>query len=137
MSWGKTYPANDDSNTGTVWDKIHATADNMQSTEIPATFQIDLDDNIHYVNPETGTNTLWTNANGTKHFGEYVGRFGEESWSIGIRSQAMLESYSVSLNVAMSMLSSKTRQEHWIIYGNWQLGINTATGVVFHARPIY
>lgn len=96
-----------------------------------------MDDNIHYVNPETGTNTLWTNANGTKHFGEYVGRFGEESWSIGIRSQAMLESYSVSLNGAMSMLSSKTRQEHWIIYGNWQLGINTATGVVFHARPIY
>ena len=23
--------------------------------------------NINYVNPETGTNTLWTNSNATKH----------------------------------------------------------------------
>ena len=39
----------------------------MPATEIPATFKIDLDGNINYVNPETGTNTLWTNSNATKH----------------------------------------------------------------------
>ena len=58
--------------TGTVWDNIASTADNMPATKIPATFKIDLDGNINYVNPETGTNTLWTNSNATKHMGEYV-----------------------------------------------------------------
>lgn len=56
--------------TGTVWDNITSTADNMPATKIPATFKIDLDGNINYVNPETGTNTLWTNSNATKHMGE-------------------------------------------------------------------
>ena len=70
------------SNTGTVWDNITSTADNMSATEIPATFKIDLGGNTNYVNTETGTNTLWTNSNATKHMGEYVSRFGGESWNI-------------------------------------------------------
>lgn len=94
--------------TGTVWDNITSTADNMPATKIPATFKIDLDGNINYVNPETGTNTLWTNSNATKHMGEYVSRFGDESWSIGTRSQAMLESYSASLNKAMETIGTET-----------------------------
>lgn len=68
-----------DSKTGTVGDNITGTADNIPSTEIPAAFKIYLDDNINYINPKTGTNT-----NATEHMGEYVGRFGEESWSIGV-----------------------------------------------------
>ena len=32
--------------TGTVWDNITSTADNMPATKIPATFKIDLDGNI-------------------------------------------------------------------------------------------
>ena len=36
--------------TGTVWDNITSTADNMPATKIPATFKIDLDGNINYVN---------------------------------------------------------------------------------------
>ena len=69
--------------TGTIWDNIIGTADNIPGTEIPATFQINLDGKINYVNPETGTNTLWTNANTTEHMGEYVSRFGDESWIDG------------------------------------------------------
>lgn len=108
----------------------------MPNTEIPATFKIDLDDSINYINPKTGANTLWTNANATEHMGEYVGRFGKESWSIGVRSQVMLESYSTSLNEAMSSLNSRTRGRYFDTYGNWELGINTQTGVVYHARMI-
>lgn len=89
-----------DNPTGTVWDNITVTDDNMAVTEIPAKFQIKLDDSIPYANPKTGSNVLWTNANATEHMGEYVSRFGEESWSIDVRSQAMLESYSASLNDA-------------------------------------
>lgn len=122
--------------SGTVWDKVSGTADNTPGTEIPATFQINLDDSIYYINPETGTNTLWTNANATEHMAEYVGRFGEESRSIGIRSQEMLESYSASLNEAMSALSSKPPGRYFDTYGNWELGINTQTGVVYHARML-
>ena len=122
--------------TGTVWANITSTADNMPATKIPATFKIDLDGNINYVNPETGTNTLWTNSNATKHMGEYVSRFGDESWSIGTRSQAMLESYSASLNKAMETIGTETPGRYFGTYGNWELGINTETGVVYHARMI-
>ena len=122
--------------TGTVWDNITSTADNMPATKIPATFKIDLDGNINYVNPETGANTLWTNSNATKHMGEYVSRFGDESWSIGTRSQAMLESYSASLNKAMETIGTETPGRYFGTYGNWELGINTETGVVYHARMI-
>ena len=122
--------------TGTVWDNITSTADNMPATKIPATFKIDLDGNINYVNPETGANTLWTNSNATKHMGEYVSRFGDESWSIGTRSQAMLESYSASLNKAMETIGTETPRRYFGTYGNWELGINTETGVVYHARMI-
>ena len=108
----------------------------MPGTEIPATFQIDLDGNINYVNPETGTNTLWTNANATEHMGEYVSRFGLESDSIGVRSQIMLESYSASLNDAMADLMTKEPGRYFGTYGNWELGINTETGVVYHAKMI-
>ena len=124
------------SNTGTVWDNITSTADNMPATEIPATFKIDLGGNTNYVNTETGTNTLWTNSNATKHMGEYVSRFGGESWSIGTRSQAMLESYSASLNKAMETIGIEAPGRYFGTYGNWELGINTETGVVYHARML-
>ena len=108
----------------------------MPNTEIPATFQIKLTDSSMYVNPETGTNVLWTNANATEHMGEYISRFGPDSMSIGVRSQAMLESYEASLNVAMSKIESLTPGRYFGVYGSWELGINTETGVVYHARMI-
>lgn len=120
-----------------VYNRITGTASNMPSTEIPATFKLELSENIKYVNPETGTNTLWTNSNATKHMGEYISRFGDESWSIGVRSQAMLESYEASINKAMETLSSQNAGRYFGIYGNWELGINTETGVVYHARMLY
>ena len=72
-----------ESSSETVWESINATAENLPSTSIPATFQIGLNESIQYTNPTTGTKTLWTNANATEHFSEYVMRFGEESWTIG------------------------------------------------------
>lgn len=93
-----------------------------------------MDTGISYTNPTTGSNVLWTNA--TEHMGEYISRFGAESESIGIRSQAMLESYSASLNQAMADLSQKAPGRYFESYGNWELGINTETGVVYHAKMI-
>ena len=120
-----------------VYNRITGTAGNMPSTEIPTTFKLELSENIKYINPETGTNTLWTNSNATKHMGEYISRFGDESWSIGVRSQAMLESYEASVNQAMETLSSQNAGRYFGTYGNWELGINTETGVVYHARMLY
>ena len=45
----------------------------MTATKIPATFQVQLKE--FYINPNTETNVVWTNANATEHMGEYVGRF--------------------------------------------------------------
>ena len=112
------------------------TADNMPVTEILSTFQVKLNDGISYLNPETKTNVLWTNANATKHMGEYVSRAGDTSWSIKIRSQAMLESYTAVLNEAMVDLAAEAPGRYFKTYGNWELGINTQTGVVYHARMI-
>lgn len=120
-----------------MWDDIIATADNIPSTVIPSTFQVKLNNGISYVNPETKTNVLWTNANATEHMGEYVSRFGDTSWTIEIRSQAMLESYTSALNEGMVDLISQTPGRYFKTYGNWELGINTETGVVYHAKMLY
>lgn len=118
---------------GTVWDSITPTAKNLPATEIPATFTIDLDMSIQYINPTTKTCSLWTNANATKHFSENILRFGEESWTIEIRSQALLESYSYAINEAMKDFSLLPPGRHFGIFGDWEIGINTETGVVYHA----
>ena len=76
-------------------------------------------------------------ANATEHMSEYISRFGKTSDSIGIRSQVMLESYSAALNVAMNSLAEKSPGRYFGMYGNWELGINTETGIVYHARMIY
>ena len=123
-------------NSETIWDNVHGTAERMSATEIPATFQVKLNDTIQYINPNTGTNVLWTNANATEHMGEYVGRFGPDSSSILIRSQLMLESYYAALNQAMESLSKMPPGEYFGVYGNWELGINTINGVVYHARML-
>ena len=119
-----------------IWFKITGTAVNMPNTQIPATFQIELDSTIQYINPKTGTNILWTNANATEHMGEYISQFGGENFSTALRSQLMLESYRASLNEAMDYLVTQPagRYEN-LSYGGWALGINTSTGTVFHAFP--
>lgn len=83
-----------------------------------------------------GANSVWMNANATEHMGEYISRIGGETASSGVRSQIMLESYNASLNKAMLEISSKAPDRHFGIYANWELGINTETGVVYHARMI-
>ena len=96
-----------------------------------------LDSNISYVNSTTNTNVLWTSVNGTEHMGEYVGRFGREIPSIMVRSQLMLEGYESAWNKTMLEIAEKVHGRHEGIYGNWELGINTSTGVVYHAKMLY
>lgn len=120
-----------------IWDKINPTANNMPNTEIPATFQIELAEDINFSSPQTRTNVLWTCANGTEHMGEYVGRFGAVSDSIALRSQLMLESYDAALNKAMKEFAKLPAGRHFNTFGGWELGINTETGVVYHARLVY
>lgn len=101
-----------------------------------AYFETKLNSSINYTNPENGSNSVWTNANATKHMGEYISRIGGETASSGVRSQIMLKSYNASLNKAMLEISSKVPGRYFGTFGNWELGINTDTGVVYHARMI-
>ena len=48
----------------------------------------------------------------------------------------MLESYSAALNEAMEEICMLKLGRHEGIFGNWQLGIDTLTGVVYHAMMI-
>jgi hypothetical protein len=118
-----------------TWDRIIPTADNMPFTEIPATFQIQLKE--FYINPTTKTNILYTNSSATKHMPEYITQFGEQSLSISLRSQVMLESYTVAIDDAMKDLIKLPPGEYKdLIYGGWEFGINTITGTVYHARML-
>ena len=119
-----------------VWYRISATAENMDATLIPATFQIRL--KVNYTNPKTNTNVLWVNANGTKHLQQYVGRFGKESWSIDLRSQLMLDSFAKSLDEAVNQIIDKPLGRHEdLSFGGWQFGIDKSSGVVFHALRMF
>lgn len=115
-----------------IWDRIISTAEDMPLTRIPATFNTKL--LVDYVNPHTGTNVIWTNANGSEHLGEYIARFGAETDSTLIRSQLLLQSYTSALDEAMEYLVTQPpgRYEN-LRYGGWTLGINTEDGAVFHA----
>jgi len=48
----------------------------------------------------------------------------------------MLNSYSASLNEAMTNIVDNTLGRYFGTYGNWELGINTETGVVYHAKML-
>ena len=69
--------------------------------------------------------------------GEYVGIFGDVSYSIPLRSQVMLESYDAALNLAMEELVKLPPGRYFKTFGGWELGINTETGVVYHALPVH
>ena len=107
---------------GTVWDSINATAKDLPGTKIPATFQLKVDGS-----------TLWANANATEHMGEYINRLGPTSGSVAIRSQSMLRSFSQAVKDAMKTWGSETPGRHFGTFGGWELGINTETGVIYHA----
>lgn len=77
--------------------------------------------------------TLWANANATEHMGEYINRLGPTSGSAAIRSQSMLRSFSQAVNEAMKTWGSEAPGRHFGTFGGWELGINTETGVIYHA----
>lgn len=119
--WVKATPA---VGTGTVWDVIKPTANNIPGTAIPATFQI-----------QTAQRLLWTNANATEHMGEYINRFGPQSWSVQMRSQAMLTSFNGAVQEFAAKFANSPAGRYFETIGGWELGINTETGVIFHAMP--
>ena len=116
-----TLPGAASSEAGTVWGAIRATAGTIPGTEVPATFQLQL-----------GERTLWANANATEHMGEYIARLGNEA-SAGIRSQEILSGFRAAVSDAMSAIGSGAPGRYFGTYGGWELGINTETGVIYHA----
>jgi filamentous hemagglutinin len=64
--------------TGTVWDNITSTADNLPNTQIPATFKL-----------KSGSSEFYVNSNATKHMGEYL-----QKSSNPINDQQLLNSFS-------------------------------------------
>ena len=68
--------------TGTVWDYVTATAENLPNTQIPATFKLKLGSGEYYVN-----------SNATKHMGEYL-----KNSSNPINDQQLLHSFSAAID---------------------------------------
>lgn len=110
----------------TVWDRIIPTAADFPYTRIPATFQLRVRGRI-----------LWVNSNGTEHMIEYIGRFGTESYSTGLRSQIILNSFTAAVDEAMLDLRLRPPGRYEEIFGGWSLGIDTQDGIIYHAQPIW
>lgn len=108
--------------TGTVWDKITPIASNLPGTAIPATFQL-----------QAAQRVLYVNSNATKHMAENINRFGAESWTAEVRSQAMLSSFNSAVQQGVANLATSAPGRYFINVGGWELGINTETGVIYHA----
>lgn len=65
--------------------------------------------------------------------GEYIARFGGRNFSTSIRSQSMLKSFYSAVDDAMLTWGKSQPGRYFGTYGGWELGINTETGVIFHA----
>jgi hypothetical protein len=112
------------STTGTVWDSIKPTANNIPGTHIPATFEI-----------ASGEQAFWVNANGTEHFGEFLSRIGEPN--IQMSSQAMLSSFKAAVDEIASAGAPVLGQVYDV--GGWEIIFSQQPGgrlpVIKHAKP--
>jgi hypothetical protein len=64
---------------------------------------------------------------------ENINRFGAESWTAEVRSQAMLSSFNSAVQQGVANLATSAPGRYFINVGGWELGINTETGVIYHA----
>lgn len=115
-------------NTGTVWDNINPTQPMRDGTEIPKSFNITIDGQ-----------EFWVNPNSTKHMYEYVTRSGKHfgTFTTPVNSQSMLKEFDTALTDAINKNGLKLNE---MIYGgDWEFiivppreeGLNY---VVKHAR---
>ena len=116
------------SKTGTVWDNIKPTQSMREGTQIPKSFNISIDGQ-----------ELWVNPNGTKHMYEYVTRNEQHigTFTMPISSQSMLTEFEAALKSALNKNGLKL--DEMIHGGDWEFiivppreeGLNY---VIKHAR---
>lgn len=102
----------DNGKTGTIFDSIKATQPSIEGTSIPISFELNLNGQ-----------TIWVNPNATKHMGEYSTRNGL-SHSTTAGSQAMLTSLQSAVQDA-SYQGIKYNEKMQV--GSWEL--------IFSQRP--
>ena len=114
--------------TGTVWDNIEATQPVYDGSQLPKSFNIN-------VNGQT----LWVNPNGTKHMLEYVTRDGQHigTFTNPVNSQMMLTEFESALTDAININGLKMGD--MIHGGNWEFIIvpprqDGLNNVIKHAR---
>ena len=114
-SWSEsTSKIDTNKDTGTVWDSIKPTQPMREGTEIPKSFNITVDGQ-----------EFWVNPNGTKHMYEYITRNAQNigSFTTPINSQSMLNEFASALKVAIAKEGLKIDE---LIYGgNWEFMITT------------
>ena len=126
--WLYVFMQDDTGLTGTVWDDITPTQPMREGTQIPKSFNISIDDQ-----------EFWVNPNGTKHMYEYITRDAQhiDSFTTSVSSQEMLTEFQAALKDAINKNGVKT---DIIIYGgDWEFiivppreeGLNY---VIKHAR---
>ena len=108
--------------TGTVWDNIATTANDLPNTNIPATFRI-----------KTGSLEFYVNSNATKHMQEYL-----EKTANPINGQSLLSSFASALDEITQ--TGLPKFNHMYEINGWEIMFNQRDGdilpVIKHALYI-
>ena len=116
------------SKTGTVWDVIEPTQAMREGTKIPKSFNISIEGQ-----------EFWVNPNGTKHMYEYITREGQHigTFTTPVSSQSILKEFESALSEAVR--NNGLKVDEMIYGGDWEFIITTPRKeglnyVVKHAR---
>jgi len=108
--------------TGTVWDYITPTQECYDGTHIPRSFEL-----------KVGNNKFWVHGNATQHMKEYIEQSKQTTFSEKIRTQMLLKSFHSSVEKAIQEWGKLEAGRYFGQFDTWELGINTETGVIYHA----
>ena len=116
------------SKTGTVWDVIESTQVMREGTTIPKSFNISIEGQ-----------EFWVNPNGTKHMYEYITREAQHigTFTTPVSSQSMLKEFESALSEAVR--NNGLKVDEMIYGGDWEFIITSPRKeglnyVVKHAR---
>lgn len=128
ITWVQMDMADGDSSVDDFASAIKGTQPNIEGTNVPKSFEI----KGLKVNGET----VWVHGNATKHIGIFINRVNESGLGEGglLVERELMNSF---LNAARLALQEPLIEgRNFLIVGGWELGIDTTTSVIYHARML-
>lgn len=125
ITWIQMDMADGDSSADDFASAIKGTQPTIEGTNVPESFVIK--------QLKVNGQEIWVHPNATKHIGEFVTCANEAGTGLLVERE-MMNSFlnAVKLALQQDLLAGR----NFLIVGGWEIGINTTTGVIFHARML-